>query len=114
MGIIILSYTLMVILNKICKNTIRLLLITDTHLGYLENDLIRENDSFNLLEEALKIGKNYKCDFVLHGGDLFEDNKPSKNTMAKTIDLLRKYIMGKKRIMFQVLSHDKKVFVSGN
>lgn len=96
------------------EDTLRVLIVTDTHLGYLGNDPIRGNDSFRALEEALEIGKQHKCDFVLHGGDLFEHNKPSKNTMVKTIDLLRKYTMGAKRIGFQVVSDQSKNFVSGS
>ena len=35
----------------------RIIIATDTHLGYLENDEIRGNDSFNSFEEILKISK---------------------------------------------------------
>ena len=34
---------------------LRVIFITDTHLGFAENDPIRGNDSFESFEEALKV-----------------------------------------------------------
>jgi len=95
------------------ENTFRILIVTDTHLGVFEKDPIRSKDSFRALDEALEIGRKYKCDFVLHGGDLFEHNNPSKNTMVKAIELLRKHTVGNQPIKFQVVSDQSKNFVSG-
>lgn len=54
------------------------------------------------------MGKIYiffkKVDFILLGGDLFHDNKPSKNTLYKTMNLLKKYCFGDKPIHFEILS----------
>lgn len=41
---------------------------------------------------------------MLLGGDLFHENKPSRSTMYKTMELLRRYCMGDKPIKFQLLS----------
>ena len=56
----------------------RIVIATDTHLGYLENDEIRGDDSFNSFEEILKISKSENADFLLLGGDMFHHHNPSK------------------------------------
>jgi len=70
------------------------LLATDCHIGFLEKDLIRGQDSFKTFEEILKQAVEYDVDFILLGGDLFHANKPSRTTLYKTSSLLRKYCMG--------------------
>ena len=54
-------------------DTLKILLATDNHVGYLENDPIRGNDSFITFEEIFKIAKEREVDFVLLGGDLFHE-----------------------------------------
>jgi len=54
-------------------DTLKILLATDNHVGYLENDPIRGNDSFITFEEIFKIAKAREVDFVLLGGDLFHE-----------------------------------------
>lgn len=55
---------------------------------------------------------------ILLGGDLFHDNKPSRTTLYKTMELLRRYCMGDRPIQFRLLSDqsinfkDKYAFVS--
>ena len=44
--------------NKSDGNTLRILVATDNHLGYLEDDLVRGEDSFNTFEEILKLVVN--------------------------------------------------------
>lgn len=63
------------------ENTFKVLIVTDTHLGYKGDDAVRGNDSFRTFEEILQIGRREKVDFVLHGGDLFDENKPSRTTL---------------------------------
>ena len=65
----------------VAADLLRILVATDTHVGYKERDKIRGNDSFVTLEEILQIGKNEDVDFVLHGGDLYDENKPSRPCM---------------------------------
>lgn len=57
---------------------LRILIATDNHLGYMERDPIRGNDSFVSFEEILQQARKLKVDFVLLGGDLFHENKPSR------------------------------------
>jgi len=42
------------------KHTLRILVATDNHLGYLERDAIRGLDSFAAFEEVLYLAKKYK------------------------------------------------------
>lgn len=43
-------------------------------------------------------------DFILLGGDLFHENKPSRKTLHNCLELLRKYCMGDRPVQFEILS----------
>lgn len=73
---------------------LRILIATDNHLGFLENDAIRGHDSFVTFEEILEVGTKNNCDLIVLGGDLFHDNKPSQLTFYKTQQILKKYCCG--------------------
>lgn len=45
-----------------------------------------------------------QVDFILLGGDLFHENKPSRRCLNTCITLLRKYCMGDSPITFNILS----------
>ncbi|KAG1171799.1 hypothetical protein G6F70_002024 [Rhizopus microsporus] len=77
-------------------NTFKILIATDNHLGYLERDPIRGQDSFNTFEEILQIAESNQVDFILLGGDLFHHNRPSRSCLYKTMRLLRKYCFGER------------------
>ncbi|OEU15774.1 DNA repair exonuclease, partial [Fragilariopsis cylindrus CCMP1102] len=85
-------------------NTLRILLSTDNHLGYAEDDNIRGNDSFAALEEVLFLAKEYRCDMVLLAGDLFHHNRPTRRTLYKTMDIFKRYCMGPGAIQVQIVS----------
>ena len=89
------------------ENTLRILLSTDNHLGYLEKDPIRGNDSFAALEEVLSLARLHKVDLVLLSGDLFHDNKPSRRTLYTTMEILRRYCMGGEAVNVQIVSDQK-------
>lgn len=103
------------------EDTFRILVATDIHLGYAENDQQRSkrnilflymlnniyfteyylkfivgNDCFIAFEEILQLAKLQEVDFILLGGDLFHENKPSTVCLQKCLSLLRKYCMGDK------------------
>uniref|UniRef100_A0A3B4A588 Calcineurin-like phosphoesterase domain-containing protein n=1 Tax=Periophthalmus magnuspinnatus TaxID=409849 RepID=A0A3B4A588_9GOBI len=81
------------------EDTFKILISTDVHLGYLEKDAIRGNDSYNTLKEILEY-----VDFILLGGDLFHENKPSRRCLHTCITMLRQYCMGDTPIQFNILS----------
>ncbi|KAF1394041.1 hypothetical protein PFLUV_G00022390 [Perca fluviatilis] len=86
------------------EDTFKILIATDIHLGYLEKDAIRGNDSYDTLDEILKCAKTQQVDFILLGGDLFHDNKPSRRCLHTCITMLRRYCMGDRPIHFNILS----------
>ncbi|GJN26300.1 hypothetical protein PR202_gb14222 [Eleusine coracana subsp. coracana] len=86
------------------SNTLRVLVATDCHLGYMEKDEIRRFDSFQAFEEICSLADQNKVDFILLGGDLFHENKPSRSTLVKTIEILRRYCLNDQPVKFQVVS----------
>jgi len=98
--------------NNSNDDVITILIATDNHLGYMERDPLRSNDSFQTFEEILLYAKKYNVDMMLLGGDLFHDNKPSRKTLYNTIALLRQHCMGDKPCQLEFLSDQKKNFTS--
>ncbi|KAF9467208.1 Metallo-dependent phosphatase-like protein [Collybia nuda] len=86
------------------NNVIKILLATDNHIGYLERDPIRGQDSVNTFREILQLAVKHDVDFVLLAGDLFHENKPSRDCLYRTIALLREYTMGDKPVQIELLS----------
>ncbi|KAJ4981183.1 hypothetical protein NE237_032020 [Protea cynaroides] len=86
------------------NNTLRVLVATDCHLGYMEKDEIRRHDSFQAFEEICSIAEQKQVDFLLLGGDLFHENKPSRTTLVKTIEIFRRYCLNDRPVQFQVVS----------
>ncbi|KFU83544.1 Double-strand break repair protein MRE11, partial [Chaetura pelagica] len=85
-------------------DTFKILIATDIHLGYLEKDPVRGNDTFVTLNEILDHAHKNEVDFVLLGGDLFHENKPSRKTVHSCLESLRKYCMGDRPVQFEILS----------
>jgi DNA repair exonuclease SbcCD nuclease subunit len=83
---------------------------TDNHVGYLETDPIRGNDSFASFREMLQHARANQVDFVLLGGDLFHDNKPSRQTLCRTVNILRQFAFGENPITFEIISDQAKNF----
>ena len=81
--------------------------------GVWEKDPVRKDDSFVSFDEIFKIALERDVDFVLLGGDLFHDNKPSRNTLVRAIEILEKHTLGDRPIAFQILSKQEDNFVSG-
>jgi double-strand break repair protein MRE11 len=94
------------------ESTIKILIATDNHLGYLEKDALRGRDSLTTFEEILKIAKSNQVDFILLGGildhlslgDLFHDNKPSRATLYSAMALFREYCWGDRACPLEMLS----------
>ena len=60
------------------ENVIKIMIATDNHLGYGEKYPDRKDDSFIAFNEILQLAKDNDVDFVLLGGDLFHDNRPTR------------------------------------
>lgn len=83
---------------------IRIMLATDCHIGVHERDPIRGQDSINTFKEVLQLAVKYDVDMVLLAGDLFHENRPSRETLYQTIALLREHVMGDKPVEIQLMS----------
>ncbi|XP_054058799.1 double-strand break repair protein MRE11 isoform X1 [Rissa tridactyla] len=86
------------------EDTFKILIATDIHLGYLEKDPVRGNDTFVTFDEILDHAQKNEVDFVLLGGDLFHENKPSRRTVHSCLESLRKHCMGDRPVQFEILS----------
>lgn len=86
------------------EDTLRILIASDIHLGYMENDAVRGEDSFIAFEEVLSLAVQYDVDLVLLGGDLFDHSKPSPSCMYKCTEIIRKYCFGDKPVHVELLS----------
>ncbi len=53
------------------------------------------------------------ADMVLLGGDLFHDNKPSRQTVVRAMEVLSKYCLGDRPVPLQVLSDQAQNFTTG-
>ncbi|KAJ6463956.1 Mre11 DNA-binding presumed domain-containing protein [Mycena sanguinolenta] len=91
-------------LDEFPDDTIRIMLATDNHIGYMERDPVRGQDSINTFREILQLAVKHDVDFILLAGDLFHENKPSRDCLYKTIALLREYTLGDKPIQVELLS----------
>lgn len=92
------------------SDTLRIMVSTDNHLGYCESDPVRGLDSFAAFEEVLWLAQKKCCDMVLMAGDLFHENKPSRTTLHKTMDIIRRYTMGPNPVQIQILSNQQQNF----
>lgn len=60
-----LYFFLMTLFSRDDEDTFKILIATDIHLGYLEKDAIRGNDSYNTLNEILKCAKTNQVHCML-------------------------------------------------
>jgi double-strand break repair protein MRE11 len=81
--------------------------------GVWEKDEERKHDSFRSFEEVLRLALEHDVDLLLLGGDLFHDNKPSRATIVRTVELLSRYCLGDRPVRFRVLSDQAANFVAG-
>lgn len=81
--------------------------------GVWEKDEDRKHDSFRAFEEVLQLAVEKDADMLLLGGDLFHDNKPSRTTVIRTIELLNRYCLGDRPVSLELLSNQADNFVAG-
>ncbi|EFH40536.1 hypothetical protein ARALYDRAFT_357625 [Arabidopsis lyrata subsp. lyrata] len=70
----------------------------------MEKDEIRRHDSFKAFKEICSIAEEKQVNFLLLGGDIFHENKPSRTTLVKAIEILRRHCLNYKPVHFQVVS----------
>ncbi|KAH7085863.1 Mre11 DNA-binding presumed domain-containing protein [Paraphoma chrysanthemicola] len=85
-------------------DTIRILVATDSHVGYNERDAYRKDDSWQTFDEVMKLAKKHDVDMVLHAGDLFHENKPSRKSMYHVMRSIRENCLGEKPCELEFLS----------
>ncbi|KZP22232.1 DNA repair exonuclease [Athelia psychrophila] len=85
-------------------DSIRIMLATDNHIGYLERDPVRGQDSINTFREILQLARKYDVDFILLAGDLFHENRPSRGCLYSVMALLREHTLGDKPVEVELLS----------
>lgn len=85
-------------------DTFSILLTTDNHVGYNENDPIRGDDGWKTFNEITRMAAERDVDMVVQGGDLFHINKPTKKSMYQVIKSLRLFCMGDRPCEMELLS----------
>ncbi|KAH9847009.1 DNA repair exonuclease [Lenzites betulinus] len=90
--------------NEHPEDLIKILLATDNHIGYLERDPVRGQDSINAFKEVLQLAVKNDVDFILLAGDLFHENRPSRDCLYQVMALLREYTLGDRPIQVELLS----------
>lgn len=95
-------------------DTIRILLTTDNHVGYLENDPIRGDDSWKTFQEIAVLAREHDVDMVVQGGDLFHVSKPSKKSLFHVVQALRSNCLGDRPCELELLSDPSLALHSGN
>ncbi|KJP89179.1 hypothetical protein AK88_01057 [Plasmodium fragile] len=78
-------------LKKNEPDTLKILLCTDNHLGYKENNAVQRKDTFNSFEEILFVAQKLNVDMIINSGDLFHKNKVSEYTLFKSMAIIRRY-----------------------
>eukprot|EP00947_MAST-08B_sp_MAST-8B-sp1_P000686 g686.t1 len=86
------------------ENIVRVMVSTDSHLGYQEKDPVRGDDSFVAFEEVFKKARAMEVDMVLLAGDIFHENKPSRRCVHRAQNILRKNCLGSAPVCFQIVS----------
>lgn len=79
-------------------------------MGFEERDPIRKNDSWRTFDEVINLARKEDVDMVLLAGDLFHDNKPSRQAMFQVMRTLRKNCLGMKPCELQFMSDGNEVF----
>ena len=51
-------------------------------------------DLISAFDEILQMGRDQEVDFVLLGGDLFHDNRPTRNAEHQCMKILKKHVLG--------------------
>lgn len=83
---------------------------TDSHVGYMERDSIRGDDSWRSFHEVMCLAKEQDVDMVLLAGDLFHENKPSRKSMYQVMRSVRMNCYGERPCELEMLSDGSETF----
>lgn len=86
------------------ESTVRVLITTDNHVGYLENDPIRGDDAWRTFQEITYLAKTHDADLIVQGGDLFHVLKPLKKLLFHVVQALRVNTLGDRPCELELLS----------
>lgn len=92
------------------EDVIKLMVATDSHLGFMENDPVRGEDSFIAFEEVLAAAREAEVDALLLAGDLFHAARPSPACLLRATRLLREYALGNRPVALELLSDPLEAF----
>ena len=92
------------------SDTIRILVATDSHVGYNERDPIRGDDSWKSFHEVMCLAQERDVDMVLLAGDLFHDNKPSRKSLFQVMRSMRMTCYGEKPCELELVSDGTETF----
>ena len=90
----------------------RFLAIADTHLGYESGktknarQFIFES-MFEVFNKIIKIAREEKVDYILHGGDLFNRSHPTKKVLGKTLETIESLLKENIGIVITPGNHEK-------
>ena len=86
-------------------------IFSDTHLGFGSDE--RYEEAFDRFDEAIRIFKEKKVDFILHAGDLFDGAVPSQEVWHKTMACFNKNDSRLTRLVKKEFHGEKEVEVKG-
>nr|WPK49565.1 MRE11 [Halechiniscus sp.] len=90
----------------------RILLASDCHLGVRDREPLVKEDSLRTFEEVLQIAKAKNADMIFMAGDLFHQNRPSRQVVCKTVEILEKYCLGDRPVSVRFISNPAENFAS--
>ena len=79
------------------QRPLNFLVATDMHVGHRSENLGVQHDSYVALEEVLATAREKQVDFLLLGGDLFDEVNPAKDCYHRTLAIMSKYVMAGER-----------------
>ncbi|CAN3365920.1 double-strand break repair protein Mre11p [Diutina catenulata] len=94
-------------------DTFSILLTTDNHVGYNEDDPIRGDDGWKTWDEITALAVDRDVDMIVQGGDLFHINKPTKKSLYHVMKSIRAHCMGDRPVEMELLSDPATHFSHG-
>nr|WPK49566.1 MRE11 [Viridiscus sp. 1 JF-2023a] len=94
------------------QTNMRILIGTDCHLGIRDREPLVADDALRTFEEMMQIAQHKDVDLMLLAGDLFHQNRPSRQTVCRTVEILEKYCLGSRPVAVRFLSNPDEVFAN--